>query len=150
MTKFHVRQYRPNFVSGFENAVCRDVNESEILDCPWFKNFRYEGFERFEIAPYGDEKIISACYTDGNNWVAGFAIPVDHLFAENWRYKAKEKRSMLIKYDEDGEAQNSTVEDYPENDDYIRIRNLWHHDAEGVLIPRAVVQEFISALRDLQ
>jgi hypothetical protein len=57
---------------------------------------------------------------------------------------------MLIKYDEDGEAQNTKVEDYPENDDYIRITNLWHHDAEGVLIPRAVVQEVISALRDLQ
>ena len=57
---------------------------------------------------------------------------------------------MLIKYEEDGESQNLKVEDYPENDDYIHITNLWHHDAEGVLIPRAKIQEVISALKDLQ
>jgi hypothetical protein len=58
---------------------------------------------------------------------------------------------MLIKHDdEDGESQNFKIEDYPENDDFIQITNLWHHDAEGVLIPRAKIQEIISALRDLQ
>lgn len=57
---------------------------------------------------------------------------------------------MLIKYDENGEAQNLKVEDYAENDDYVQITNLWRHDAEGVLIPRAKIQEVISALRDLQ
>jgi hypothetical protein len=57
---------------------------------------------------------------------------------------------MLIKHDdENGEAQNTKVEDF-EDDDYIQITNLWHHDAEGVLIPRAAIQEVISALRDLQ
>jgi hypothetical protein len=86
VTKWHVRQYRPNYFSGFENAVCRDVEEDDILKCSWFENFRHEGFERFEIAPYGDEKIISAHYADGNGWVAGFAIPVDHPFAKDWRY----------------------------------------------------------------
>lgn len=86
--KFHVRQYRPAYFSGFENSVCRDVEEDKILDCPWFDNFRHDGFERFTIEPYyGGELIISAHYSDGKHWVAGFAIPVDKPFAKDWRYQ---------------------------------------------------------------
>lgn len=167
MSLFHVRQYRPNFFSGFENQVCRDVEEEHILDCRWFDNFRHEGFKDFTLEPYDSgETIIIAHYTDGKYWVAGFAIPVDHPFAKDWRYSRepmppegvpllivplKREGPMLIKYDdEDGEKQNLKVEDYSENDDFIQITNLWHHDAEGVLIPRSVIQEVISALRDLQ
>lgn len=58
---------------------------------------------------------------------------------------------MLIKYDdENGKPQNTQIQDWDEDDDYIEIVNGWHHEAEGVLIPRAKIQEVISALRDLQ
>jgi hypothetical protein len=85
--KVHVRQYRPNFVTGFENEVCRDVEEADILQCPWFDSFRRDGFVKFTIEPYHDEKIISAHYDDGKSWVAAFAVPIDHPLANDWRYR---------------------------------------------------------------
>lgn len=86
MTLWHVRQYRPNFFSGFTNGVVRDVPYDDILKAPWFENFRHDGFERFSIEPYYDEQIIEAHYRDGEHMVAGFAVAADHPFASDWRY----------------------------------------------------------------
>jgi hypothetical protein len=85
--KYHVRQYRPNFFSGFHNDVVRDVEYDDILKAPWFENFRHKGFEKFTISPYDGELIIEAHYANGEHWVAGFAVAVDDPFASNWRYK---------------------------------------------------------------
>jgi len=87
---FHVRQYRPNYFSGFENEVVRDVPWDKILEVPWMENFRHEGFDRFTVEKYGTEWIIQAHYRDGAHWVAGFAIETTHPFAENWRYKKED------------------------------------------------------------
>jgi hypothetical protein len=98
---YHVRQYRPSFCSGFENAVVHDASYEKITEAPWFRNFQHEhdgGFEKFEIEPYGDELIISAIYKNGKHWVAGFAIKTDSkaeapdggLLVDNWRYKRHE------------------------------------------------------------
>lgn len=94
--KYLVRQYRPNYFSGFENAVVRDVLYDDITNVPWSDGFKQADFKNFVIEPYnGDELIISAKYENGESWVVGFALP-DHsvmvsnngdLMRDNWRYK---------------------------------------------------------------
>ena len=85
---YHVRQYRPNFFSGFDNAVIHNVTKDEILSAPWFRNFEHEGFAQFTVELYGNgELIISAKYKNGESWVAGFAVSTDSEMANNWRYK---------------------------------------------------------------
>lgn len=85
---YHVRQYRPDYFSGFENEVVRDVPYEGILGAPWCKNFVHSDFDRFTIRPYGSngELIIEAHFRSGKSWVVGFAVPADHPFARNWRY----------------------------------------------------------------
>jgi hypothetical protein len=84
---YHVRQYRPNYFSGFDNAVVRDVSREAILQAPWFRNFEREGFDHFSVEPCSSgELIISAHYKDGAHWVAGFAVSIKHELAKNWRY----------------------------------------------------------------
>ena len=96
--KYLVRQYRPNYFSGFENAVCRDVTYEGITQVPWCDNFKHDGFKEFKIESYGNELIISAYYEDGERWVVGFALPMGSeamaleggLLRDNWRYKPHE------------------------------------------------------------
>jgi hypothetical protein len=57
---------------------------------------------------------------------------------------------MMIKHEIDGETQNTELVEYEEDDAYVQIVNNWHHDAEGVLIPRAKIAELITALAKLQ
>jgi hypothetical protein len=85
-----VRQYRPNYFSGFTNKVVRDVNYDDIINVPWADNFRHSDFEKFTIEPYGKELIISAHYKDGKSWVVGFAVDSDAEFAKDWRYQEHE------------------------------------------------------------
>lgn len=94
--QYHVRQYRPNYFSGFENEVVRDVAFDDILKCSWFKNFEQHGFEHFSFCQYGDELLISAHYENGEHWVAGFAIPIDKPLAADWRYSG----DKIMKLDE--------------------------------------------------
>lgn len=81
MVAYTVRQYRPAFVSGFENAVVEHVNEKDLMNpavCPWLKNFQHEGFVEFYIdnPHYKDGQLfISARYEDGKHWVASLAYP---------------------------------------------------------------------------
>lgn len=62
-------------------------------------NFKHEGFSHFVVEHYaGDELIVSAHYTNGEQWVAAFALPMDSneiapdggLLRDNWRYKEHE------------------------------------------------------------
>ena len=93
-TRYHVRQYRPAYFSGFENEVMRDVPYDEILGAPWCKNFVHSDFDRFTITPYRTIKdgpyrglIIEAHYKGGEHWVVGFAVETTQPFADDWRYK---------------------------------------------------------------
>lgn len=94
--KYIVRQYRPNFVTGFENSVVHGLTYEEIPAIPWADNFKHSGFSHFTVSPYEGELIIEAHYTDGKHWVVGFALPEDSeikapdggLLRDNWRYKA--------------------------------------------------------------
>jgi hypothetical protein len=52
--------------------------------------------------------------------------------------------------DEDGETQNTTVQEYADDDSYVQVINHWHHDAEGVLIPRDKIPEFVQLLKAYQ
>lgn len=88
--KFKVRQYRPGFVTGFVNDVAEGLEWGQITTAPWFKSFEHSDFAFFEIAPYGNEYIISAHYGDGKHWVAGFAVPEHWPMASNWRYTPHE------------------------------------------------------------
>ena len=97
--KYLVRQYRPGFVSGFTNEVCREVDYDDILNVPFCAHFKHHGFLRFTVEPYdGDELIISAHYDDGKSWVVGFALPITSklkapdggLMVDNWRYQPHE------------------------------------------------------------
>ena len=96
MPKYLVRQYRPNYFSGFDNDVVRGVEYDDITKAPWMENFKHKGFTEFKVEPYsGDELIISAHYENGEHWVAAFALPEDSnemsnngdLLRDNWRYK---------------------------------------------------------------
>ena len=87
-TRYHVRQYRPAFFSGFENEVIRDVPYEGILEAPWCENFKHDDFDHFSISKYGNgELIVEAHYKSGEHWVVGFAIDSAHPFASDWRYE---------------------------------------------------------------
>ena len=96
MTKYLVRQYAPNYCTGFDLAAMRDVEYDDILKAPWLDRFKHDGFIGFYLEPYAqDELIFGAKYNDGKSWVAGFALPMDSkekapdggLLRNNWRYK---------------------------------------------------------------
>ena len=91
---YHVRQYRPNYFTGFINDVVYNKTYDQITEAPWFDNFKHGhdgGFEKFVIEPYGGEEfIISAYYKNGVHWVVGFAVKADSKFASDWRYKCHE------------------------------------------------------------
>ncbi len=70
-----VRQYRPNYFSGFNNAVERGVTYENITAIPWAENFKHGGFTKFTVEPYdGDELIVSAHYENGEHWVVAFCV----------------------------------------------------------------------------
>lgn len=94
--KYLVRQYRPNYFSGFENAVYAGIDYDKIILLPFFDNFRHAGFQEFRIEPYSSgEHIITAYYENGKHFVAGFALAETStaeasdggLLRDNWRYK---------------------------------------------------------------
>ena len=96
MTKYLVRQYAPNFCTGFDLGVVRDVEYDDILKVHWCERFKSKDFVEFYLEPYHeDELIFGAKYKDGKSWVAGFALPMDSemmsnnndLMRDNWRYK---------------------------------------------------------------
>ena len=97
--KYLVRQYAPNFCTGFKLDVVRGVEYDDILKVYWCERFKHDGFVEFYLEPYnGDELIFGAKYTDGTSWVAGFALPEDSsqmsnngdMLRDNWRYKPHE------------------------------------------------------------
>ena len=102
MTKYLVRQYRPNYFSGFINEVYRDIPYDEITKVPFCENFKHHGFKEFTIEAYGPELIISAHYDDGKRWVVAFALPMDSdamateggLLRDNWRYQRHEQLGL--------------------------------------------------------
>ncbi len=96
MTKYLVRQYAPNYCTGFDIDALRGVEYEDILKAPWLERFKSDGFVDFYLEPYGgDELIFGAKYKDGTSWVAGFALPMDSrelapgggFLRNNWRYK---------------------------------------------------------------
>lgn len=93
-----VRQYRPAYVSGYENAVFKDVPYDKITSMPFCENFKHSGFKEFVIETYSDDElIVSAHYDNGEHWVVAFALPENSndmspngdLLRDNWRYKIK-------------------------------------------------------------
>lgn len=93
MTLFHVRQYRPNYFTGFENIVVRDVPEDQILQVKFLRDWEARdaedciGFKEWLIEPYpSGELLISATYANGQRWVAAFAVDAAHPMAKDWRY----------------------------------------------------------------
>jgi hypothetical protein len=96
MVKYLVRQYAPNYCTGFDLDAISGVEYDNILKAPWLDRFKYEGFKEFYLKPYyNDELIFGANYSDGKTWVAGFALPMNSkamapdggLMRNNWRYK---------------------------------------------------------------
>ncbi len=98
---YSVRQYRPAYVSEYENEVFHNVEYNKITEVPFCKNFEHHDFTHFTIKLYNEEVdkngelIISAHYSNGKHWVVGFAISNDsqerlsngELLKDNWRYK---------------------------------------------------------------
>lgn len=93
--KYLVRQYRPNYCTGFEDAVFKNVEYNKITSLPFCDNFKHSKFTKFTIDPYYGELIISAHYENGKHWVVGFALEENskkkastgELMKDNWRYK---------------------------------------------------------------
>ena len=82
-----IRQYRPSFFSGFENATAEYKTLEELMDIPFVKNFRLDPrhkeevtdkkFDRYAISDYGETRegesvVLVAEYKDGQHWVVGF------------------------------------------------------------------------------
>ena len=85
---YHVRQYRPNYFSGYDNEVVHNIEYADILSVPWCENFKSDLFDHFSISKYNeDELIIEAHYKNREHWVVGFAVDTKNAFAQNWRYK---------------------------------------------------------------
>jgi len=90
MTKWRVRQYRPNFFSGYENEVVPNIEEDKFAtDVPflvqWYNN---PTLDHMEFKPYsGDEWILVGHFKNSEYWVAGFATPESKIDPTNWRYK---------------------------------------------------------------
>lgn len=95
--KWHIRQYRPNYFSGLDTEVYRDLDFDKLLDAdsvPFLNNFKHDGFIDFKIEPYSNgEMIISAKYKNGESWVAAFACQSNHPLADGWRYALNQKDS---------------------------------------------------------
>ena len=84
MPLFTVRQYRPAFFEGFDNAVVEHVDEKDLMNpavLPWLKNFQHAddptyAFVKFYVEEaFGKDKIVSALYNNGKHWVAAIAQP---------------------------------------------------------------------------
>src|ERR1700692_2935772 len=90
-----VRQYKPNFFTGFQCDVVSVSKYEDITEVPWASLFKSEDFVRFSVEPYGKELIVSAHYKDGKHYVVGFALDENStaeaneggLLKDNWRYK---------------------------------------------------------------
>lgn len=83
MTLYTVRQYRPAFFSGFEDAVVEHVETKDLMNpdvLPWLKNFQHKddpsyAFVEFYMESYWlNELTISARYNNGKHWVAAIAV----------------------------------------------------------------------------
>lgn len=97
--KYLVREYLPNFFSGFDLHAYRGIEHAEITSMPFCDSWRNGAdFDKFVIEPYGPELMISAYLTTGKHYVVGFALPEDSeavapdggLLRDNWRYKDHE------------------------------------------------------------
>jgi hypothetical protein len=80
MVLYTVHQHRPAFVTGLEDQVVIGVAERDLMNpdvLPWLKSFQGEGFVDFIVEPYyGDDRLVSARYSDGKSWVAAIARPL--------------------------------------------------------------------------
>lgn len=94
-----VRGYMPAYCSGFTIRTARGVSYEEIVNTLRWGDPQHEGVSHYEIEPYyGDELIVSECFTNGKHYVIGFALPEDSkemapdggLLRENWRYRDHE------------------------------------------------------------
>lgn len=87
MTKYLVRQYSPNFCTGFDLSIVEVDGKDNVINVPWADRFKQDNFDKFEIADYGNgELIISACYNDGKHWVVSFACEIGSKHCKDWRY----------------------------------------------------------------
>ena len=75
-----IRQYRPAYFTGFENATVEFDGVEALLAISFVTSFVNESFHQFSIdTTNGDNIALMAEYDDGNKWwVVGFLdSPVD-------------------------------------------------------------------------
>lgn len=84
MPLFTVRQYRPAYFEGFDNAVVEHVDLKDLMNpdvLPWLKNFMHDDDPSYAFVGfytetgYGNELLISARYNNGKHWVCAIAQP---------------------------------------------------------------------------
>jgi hypothetical protein len=83
-----IRQYRPAFVTGFDNETSYFSSVEDLQKIPWVANFAEPigGGLAFDGFFHGDQKTLMAVY--GNNkewWVVGFAdVDLSALGIPKW------------------------------------------------------------------
>lgn len=89
-----IRQYRPNFVTGYDNADVEFNTLEELLNIDFVKNFSaHDTFLRYSISKddYKDEDTLMAEYEGGYEWyVVGFIATDKELDLPIWKEKYKE------------------------------------------------------------
>lgn len=96
-----IKQYRPAFVSGFENQTVKFNSLEELFNIEFVDNFKFHIFEtkinnpdfhRFSISIQNGHKILMAEYKQGTEWwVVGFIEGGDDIIKELPKWVAKEK-----------------------------------------------------------
>lgn len=81
-----ITQHRPNYFSGFENAVVDFETKDDLFNIPFVKNFTtIDDFYQFSQTKISDRPILIAEYKNGETWwVVGYMdFPVDIV---EWKY----------------------------------------------------------------
>jgi hypothetical protein len=79
--KATIEQYRPNYVSGYENNKNTFKSIQELLNIDWVSNFKSDKFYQFSMCHksfHGDQNTLIAEYNNGEEWyVVGFINETD-------------------------------------------------------------------------
>lgn len=72
-----IKQHRPPYITGFENADVEFNSVDELLNIPFVKNFKEDvNFHRFSLSLEGNWPMLVAEYSEGHVWyVVGHIFP---------------------------------------------------------------------------
>ncbi len=139
-----IKQYRPNFFSGFENETVEFATTEELLNVEFVKKFKRDGFSGFALSTYGEQTNLIATYKNGKKWwVVGFIDDVSNVNLSKWE-AGKAPVEKLLRPTGDKQMESAaqiadTIEAacFPGSGEFIVPRKSW-------------MREWVQQLRHLQ